>query len=62
MLEVLSDDPSASLSEVKMMWKNETRKKNPQQILTMLEAKDLLIVNEPDDFVMLTPQGLKLSS
>tara|TARA_B100000073_G_C23716615_1_gene566181 strand:+ start:369 stop:584 length:216 start_codon:yes stop_codon:yes gene_type:complete len=62
MLEVLSEDPTATLSEVKMMWASETGKNNPESILTMLEAKDLVILNESDELVMLTPQGLKLCS
>ena len=61
MIEVLADDPTASLAEVKMMWSSETGKKNPEQILIMLEAKDLVIVNEYEDLVMLTPQGMKHS-
>jgi len=60
MIRAINSDPSAPLKAVKSLWVSDTGKKNPEQVLTMLEAKDLVIIDLEDDFVMLTPQAMRL--
>ena len=60
MIRAINSDPSAPLKAVKNLWVSDTGKKNPEQVLTMLEAKALVIIDLEDDFVMLTPQAMRL--
>ena len=59
-IKAINSEPSAPLKAVKDLWVSDTGKKNHEQVLNMLEAKDLVIIDESDDFVMLTPQAMRL--